>query len=200
MDQNSNMIQQKLLLINDEKKIIFSLLICEKLLPNYVYFSKKYSYGNPSELNNIISILYYNLLKKIKDPYIDNYIDSVEAITPDTEDYSTILVSFALDACTSILSTLYFLQDKKIENILDVSTYATDTVDMFVQELDDLYVSNPNLELLIEEDSFMQNEIKRQANVIDYLNSIESVTKRDLEVMRQVVKDDIIDVSLLKDI
>jgi uncharacterized protein YjaG (DUF416 family) len=65
MDQFRNMIQQKLLLINDEKKITFSLLICERLLPNYVYFSKKYSYGNPSELNNIISILYKNLLEKI---------------------------------------------------------------------------------------------------------------------------------------
>lgn len=194
------MIQQKLLLLNDEKKITFSLLICERLLPNYVYFSKKYSYGNPSELNNIISILYKNLLEKIEDPNIDNYIDTVEEIIPDTEDYSTILVSFALDACTSILSTLYFLKDKEIENIVDVSTYATDTVDMFIQERDDLDVSNPNLELLIEEDLFMQNEIKRQSNVIDYLNSIESVTEKDLDAMRQIVKDDIINVSLLKDI
>lgn len=46
----------------------------------------------------------------------------------------------------------------------------------------------------------MQHEIKRQANVIDYLNSIESVTEKDLESMRQIVKDDIINVSLLKDI
>ncbi|WP_163411610.1 DUF416 family protein [Flavobacterium ajazii] len=199
MDEYRNIIRQKLDVLNGDKKLAFSLLICERLLPNYVFFSKKYNYGNPIELNNIILVLYKDLLEKNKGYNIDEYIDVVENITPDTEDYSTILVSFALDACTSILSTLYFLKDSDVENIIDVATYARDTVDMFIQERDDLNVNNSELELLIEQDSFMQIEKKRQVAVIDYLDNIDSVTQNDLEILRQIVKEDIIDLSLLQE-
>ncbi|EJF99014.1 DUF416 family protein [Flavobacterium sp. F52] len=202
MDEYRDTISEKLAILNDEKKVIFSLLICERLFPNYVFFSIKYSFGNPSELKEIISTLYRDLLDKRKSSKIDNYIEIVEKITPDTEDYDTILASFALDACTSILSTLYFLKDDDFENIVDVATYARDTVDMFIQERDDLDINDSQMELLIEKDPFMQRELKRQFNVLDYLNNIDSdsLSEIDLSSLRQLAKDDIIDISLLNSI
>jgi uncharacterized protein YjaG (DUF416 family) len=128
MDEYRDEISQKLAGLSDEKKLTFSLLICERLFPNYLLFSKKYGYGDPSQLEEIISALFKDLLEKNKSSKIDNYINVVENITPDTEDYEKILASFALDACTSILSTLYFLKDGDFENLVDVATYARDTI------------------------------------------------------------------------
>lgn len=197
-----NRISKKLAILNDGKKLTFSLLICERLFPNYVFFSIKYSFGNPSELKKIISTLIRDLLDKSKSSKIDNYINIVENITPDTEDYDTILASFALDACTSLLSTLYFLKDGDFENLVDVATYARDTVDMFIQERDDLDINDIQMDQLIEEDPFMQRELKRQFEVVDYLTNIksESLSIIDLSSLRELAKDDIIDISLLKNV
>ncbi|MCP2025415.1 uncharacterized protein YjaG (DUF416 family) [Flavobacterium sp. HSC-32F16] len=90
-----NRISKKLDSLSEEKRLIFSLLICEILLPNYVYFSNEYSYGDPSELEKIISTLFKDLIEKNKSQNVDIYINVVENITPDTEDYDTILASFA---------------------------------------------------------------------------------------------------------
>ncbi|MFH6995145.1 DUF416 family protein [Flavobacterium sp. FlaQc-48] len=202
MDKYRIKISEKLAGLDDEKKITFSLLICERLLPNYVYFSKKYGYGDPSQLEEIISTLFKDLIEKNKSQNIDNYINVVENLTPDTEDYSTILASFALNACTSILSTLFFLKDDDFENLADVATYARDTVDMFIQERDDLDMNDSQMEILIEKDPFMQKELKRQFEVVDYLNNSksDSLSVIDLVSLRELAKNDIIDISLLNNI
>jgi uncharacterized protein YjaG (DUF416 family) len=78
MDEYRNIIRQKLAFLNDEKKVAFSLLICEKLLQNYTFFSKKYSYGNPIVLNNIIVKLYkkiYLNLEILRELIKENIID-----------------------------------------------------------------------------------------------------------------------------
>lgn len=197
-----DIISEKLADLDDQKKIFFSLLICERLFPNYVFFSKKYGYGDPSKLETIISTLFRDVLENNKTLKIDNYINIVENITPDTEDYDTILASFALDACTSILSTLYFLKDGDFENLVDVATYARDTVDMFIQERDDLDINDIQMDQLIEEDPFMQRELKRQFEVVDYLNSSmsESLSFIDLSSLRELAESNIIDISLLNNI
>jgi uncharacterized protein YjaG (DUF416 family) len=197
MDKYRNTIFNEISHLTDKKKIIFCLLICEKLLPNYDFFFSKFNYGDPLSLQQIIAKLYENLFKNIDDKNIGSYIASIESITPNTENFNTILVSFALDACTSILSTLFFILDKDIENIIDVATYARDTVDMYIQEKDNLSSNNKDLEILIEQDTFMQDEKNRQLNVIKYLNNSESIGIDDLENLRNIGRKNIIDLNLL---
>ncbi len=82
-------------------------------------------------------------------------IASVETITPDTENFNDIYVSFALDACSSVYSSLSFIIDHNDEHIIDVVTYARDTVDMFIQEKEDLSPSDSALEEKIKSDIAM---------------------------------------------
>ena len=135
MDKHRLQIQDLITSLSFQKKLVFAVLVCEKLYPNYVYFSNKNDWVNSEVLENAISNLYQYIYRSdlFSESEIEALIDEINQITPNTEDFEEIFVSFALDACTSILSTLNFILDKNTENIIDVATNATDTVDMFIQ-------------------------------------------------------------------
>ena len=109
MDEYRNAIRQQILSLSREKKIIFSLLTSERLQLNYDSFSVKYHFGEPLQLKKITSLLYEDLLNGYDNETIHEYISTIDRITPDIENYDNVTVSFALDACTSLLSVLYYI-------------------------------------------------------------------------------------------
>jgi uncharacterized protein YjaG (DUF416 family) len=199
MDKYRIEISRLLKPLSFQKRLIFGVLTCEKLYPNYVYFSRNTSWGDEAVLQNAISIIYQNVFRNdlFSGVEIQNLIDEVEGITPDTENFEGILVSFALDACTSVLSTLNFIIDSETENIVDVATFARDTVDMYTQERDNLDMSDKMIEIKIEQDIFMQKEKQRQYNVIKLLSEKNEITDSQLQNLREIQPQLIVDISLL---
>lgn len=195
MDKYRTDISNLLRLLSFEKRVAFGALICEKLYPNYNHFSDVTSFGNPDILQNAISIIFQSIYRNdlFSDEDLQNVIDEIESITPNTEDFDTILVSFALDACTSILSTLYFIQNGEVENIIDAATYARDTVDMYIQERDNLMINDNLLEEKIENDILMRREKKRQKDVIWNLQKIGTLNDNALQELRNLQPLPIID-------
>lgn len=201
MDKYRIEISRLLKPLSFQKKLIFGALICEKLYPNYEYFSRNNSWGDITILQNAISIIYQNVFRNdlYSESEIQNLIDEVENITPNTENFKGILVSFALDACTSVLSTLNFIIDGETENIIDVATYARDTVDMYIQERDNLDVNDKMLDMKIEQDIFMQREMQRQYVIIKLLLEKIEITDTLLQNFREVEPQPIVDISLLSE-
>lgn len=195
MDKYRTDISNLLRLLSFEKRVAFGALICEKLYPNYNHFSDVTSFGNPDILQNAISIIFQSIYRNdlFSDEDLQNVIDEIESITPNTEDFDTILVSFALDACTSILSTLYFIQNGEVENIIDTATYARDTVDMYIQERDNLMINDNLLEEKIENDILMRREKKRQKDVIWNLQKVDTLNDNALQELRNLQPLPIID-------
>jgi uncharacterized protein YjaG (DUF416 family) len=200
MDIYREKMSSEIQLLNRKAKLIFCLLSCEKLLPNYKYFSEIYKFGSDKKLKEIIDFLFDFVLeeKEITEDQVIFFIEEIERITPDTNDFETILVSFALDACTSVLSLLYFIRDNEIEHILDVVTYARDTVDMFIQERDDLDLNKINIESIINNDYLMLAEKERQIKTSKYLNNLSVISLDTIEHLRQINKNEIINVSIFK--
>jgi uncharacterized protein len=199
MDKYRVEISRLLKPLSFQNRLIFGALTCEKLYPNYEYFSQNTSWGNGQILQNAISVIYQSVFRNdlFSEVEIQNLIDEVEGITPDTEDFEGILVSFALDACTSVLSTLNFIIDSETENIVDVATFARDTVDMYIQERDDLDANDKMIEIKIEQDIFMQKEKQRQYSVIKLLSEKNDITDGQLQNLREVQPQPIVDISLL---
>jgi uncharacterized protein len=182
------------------KNLIFSVIICERLLPNYEYFSQKVSWGDFQILLNAINIIYDEIYqRKIHSKEeILNAINLVESVTPDTEDYDSILASFALDTCTSIVSTLNFILDNNIENIVDSATFARDTVDMFIQEKENLSIEDNLFENIIEEDKFMIREKQRQKDVILRLLELSEVNVNIVQELIAIQPVPIIELSIVQ--
>ena len=167
----------KLKELDVSKQLAFAYLTCERLFPNYVYFSQNYGFGNPAILRKAMDFVYYAIFQKNEISKSKLLIKEVHKNTPDTENYATNFVSSALDACTAIEESLNFLIDRQFERIESISTFATDTVDMYIQEIDNLdYNSDSAFQQKIDDHFLMKKEIRIQKGIIDFLVKINSTT------------------------
>lgn len=172
------------------KQLTFAYITCERLFPNYVYFSENYHYGNPTVLRESINYLHDNLFKsESNESKIRSLVKKVEKNTPDTENFDTIFVSSALDACTCILDSLEFLIDKDFAKIQNISTYATDTVDMYIQEIENLnFNTDQDFQKKIDQHPLMHKELAIQSGVINFLNKIKSIDQEDIQTLIDLQK------------
>lgn len=174
--------------LSDKAKLFFAALTCDHLYLNYVHFQETTGWGDPEILRKAIDTIYQYLINE--ELYTSNdiqvLIDSFGLITPDTEDFPEITSSYALDACTAVLSTLRFIIESNLDSIVEVATYARDTVDMYVLIRDDFNSSDPNIEARVAADPLMVKEKQRQHQVIESLSAIDlnKVTKVLIESLR----------------
>jgi uncharacterized protein YjaG (DUF416 family) len=178
----------KLKELDFNKQRAFAYLTCERLFPNYVYFSNNFDFGNPDVLKEAIDFFYLNIFEKNPDKNKINFIaKDVEKNTPYTEDFTTNFVSSALDACTAISDSLDFLIDKDFGKIINISIYATDSVNMYIQEIENLDFNNDkNFQQRINNHPLMQKEVAIQSGIIAFLNNSKVLDFEDLQTLLQL--------------
>lgn len=169
------------------RQLAFAYLTCERLYPNYVYFSNNFDFGNPDILKEAIDFLYLNIFKKNPNKNkINNLIKEIEKNTPDTEDFTTTFVSSALDACTAIGDSLDFLVDKDFLRVKCISTYGTDTVSMYIQELNNLdFNKDKAFQQKIDSHPLMKREVSLQSGIISFLSKSKTFDFGDLQTLLQ---------------
>jgi uncharacterized protein YjaG (DUF416 family) len=171
----------------------FAYLTCERLYPNYVYFSKTYGFGNPEVLREAIHYLYDNLFNKIVDKIkIASLSKKVEENIPQPADHATILASSALDACTAIIESLSFFVDNQTLRLENISTMATDTVAMYVHDTNGLDPNTDiNFQQKINSNPLMLKEVAIQKGMISYLSKIDTLQSSDIDTLIHLQEDNI---------
>jgi uncharacterized protein YjaG (DUF416 family) len=157
------------------KQRIFAYITCERLYPNYVYFSKNFNFGDTYSLDNANAFIYKHIFsQEIDVSLIRSFIKQVDNIIPEPAHFDTILASSALDACTTTIEALEFLLDGDALRLDYISTFATDTTDMYVSEIQDLdiNVDRENYQLKVDSHTIMITEIEVQKGIISYLSKI----------------------------
>lgn len=173
----------KLKQLDYKQQLAFAYLTCQRLYPNYVFFSKNYGFGNTDILYKCLEDIFSTLWDAGNEKKLHELIDLVNTNTPSPEKFTTVLASSALDACTAITETLQFITDRKFSRIQDISTFATDTVDMYIQERDNLDYDLPDFEQIIQNDPLMQKEITVQKGIISYLTTIKHLEQEDIHTL-----------------
>lgn len=171
--------------LSNNKQLAFSYLTCERLYPNYVYFSENNNFGHPEVLRQSINYIYDNLFIDNADKLkVSLLINSIEKIIPEPAEFDTVLASSALDTCTVIIETLYFLIDKQESRIEDISTAALDTPDMYIQEIENLDYNNDSLfQKKIDSHPLMIKEISIQKGIIEFLRRQERIDFADIQTL-----------------
>jgi len=167
------------------KKFVFALSVCERLYPNFVRFCDEVGFSGQDKLRVCLDSAWESVeLGELDVDYSLN-AQACESLAPDTEDYETVLASSALDAAASISYLMSYFVEQDNELFLEIASLACDSVDMFVQELEDLNPQDSKLEDKILEHPLMQLELSRQRSDIEFLNGLDD----DLKVSFIEVKD-----------
>lgn len=156
-------VQRRLCALTPNSGLAFASSCCERLLPNYSVFRSEVNWGNDAPLRQALDRLWaLSSGAAVQPNEISNLTAQCEAVAPDAEDFDSLFTASAQDAVLAICSALDFVSTNDILKLVQCSSYAIDTVDLYVQEIDKMPANSPDLETRIRNHHLMQREIKHQ--------------------------------------
>jgi len=161
---------EKLQKLDALHRVVFSAACCERLLPNYTAFHKEENWGDPNVLRLALDRVWECLEDgELPKEGLDQLISDCNDIIPDTENFSTPLVSYALDAGTAVVSTLECCKNGRVESAVEVAVFSRDTVFMALSAQgwsDDKMADSP----------LMKRELEKQEEDLDVLLEQQELT------------------------
>ncbi len=174
MDEFLKSVEGKITKLDFKQQVLFAVLICEKLLPNYRQFNEKEEWGNIEILEEAIVMLYQFLQDiDLNDAELDGIYEKIIEVTPDVGLFEGDLASYALDTCSAVSDSVEFLLSEDLSYLLNIASIARDTVDTFVQESELAGDFGDDFEMKIAQNEYMQREFKRQHDLLDKLAGAE---------------------------
>ncbi len=174
MDDFLKSIETKISKLDFKQQVLFAVLICEKLLPNYRQFSEKENWGDIEILEEAIVMLYQFLQDiDLNDTELDGIYEKIIEVTPDVVRFEGDLASYALDACSAVSDSIEFLLSEDLSYLLNIASIARDTVDTFAQETEETGNYDDDFDTRVAQNSYMQKEVKRQHDLLDKLAGAE---------------------------
>ena len=168
------------------KNLLFGYLACLRLYPNYVFFSQENNFGNPAILKDYLN----SIRTKITDPNFKvdfgDYEEVINKITPTPHEFESVLASSAMDVCAAIYELIVFIQDNDLNRIDAISTLATDSVDMYLQEKEGLEMDDPKFEEKLSFHPLMIRERKTQRDIWEYLEKVQTIDLEDIATLEQL--------------
>jgi uncharacterized protein YjaG (DUF416 family) len=128
-----------------ETLIVFSIDICKRLIDDYVDFYNKYNWGDPDILKEAIKYCEETEFGQMDKEKVIDLIHKVERITPDTEDFENIEVTYALNSSCAVLDLLEFIIKQDKIYISNIISYVIDTIDFKIQDTENSF-TNKELE------------------------------------------------------
>ncbi|MDB5276174.1 MAG: hypothetical protein JWR61_1129 [Ferruginibacter sp.] len=158
---------QQVLSLHFEDQLDFAVTVCKKLFFDYEIFSKRYQFGNPDQLLDAILVCEKAKLNQVDKLILEQFIEAINSITPDMDDFGDEISSYALNACVAVYETLQFLVDHNPKHVHDVGICLSDTVDFKIQESGDLTEQQIDEHpMMIEARSFLVDQTKKDYNTM----------------------------------
>jgi uncharacterized protein YjaG (DUF416 family) len=182
------LLRKKLPDLGNAKSLAFAASCCERSVPNYDAFARETHWGDPKVVAEALELIWR--LVTTRSPadfrsYARGLQEALKAVTPDTEQsFKSSLTSAALDAANSVAETLDYVQDEDIDHIVWVSSFARDTIDLFVQYGNEPDCSGRNVDEQIARHPLMIAELQKQQADIRTLESIHDLTSAFLTSFR----------------
>lgn len=142
---------------------VLAALTCEKMLPSISKYDEQESeQGRPLFEEATAAILAFGLQASLPVEEYQRLQRQLAAFWPDLDESNNDFASYAFDACGALSSALLLVETKQHTHLLDCLTAATDTVDMYVQDLQELNLAPADLNAFIDSTLVMKRERHRQ--------------------------------------
>jgi hypothetical protein len=155
------------------KQTAFALSICERLLPNYVVFSRETSWGRPETIKECLSTAWRRLSDGVAQIRLTEAAEACEAAAPDTENFESKYTSAALDAALSVANLMHILNKFETAKVLEVAEAAYDTVELFVSQTDTASVVTAEDKKRVLGHPLVQSELRHQREHLELLSSLD---------------------------
>lgn len=163
-------IQRRLEMLPHRSRVAFGLSCCERMLRNYITCKQRIKWGDEQPLQKALDELWKYVGGQAMDKSAAKQMyEDCEAVAPNSDNFSELLTTAAQDACFSICSVLDYVQQNNLEHIAQASSFAIDTLDLYISALLDGFPTtaravpcNPEREERIRLHPLMQREIARQ--------------------------------------
>ncbi len=167
---SSSSTQSLILSLPKSHQAVFSALNCEKMLPSIVRFDQGESNQGQHLFEKSIRAIFSFGLGLSTD--LEEYKilkDEVESFWPDLDESQNEFASYAFDACIAMDEALNFVINSDSAHVINCITAATDTIDMYVQDINDLDPAAPDLNSIIDANPVMIKEVNRQRFIAESL-------------------------------
>lgn len=154
--------------LQPHQQVAFGASSCERMLPNYKSFMREAAWGDLEPLRGALDLVWsgHTAARPPKE-VLSALAFRCEQTAPDSDDFKSFYVSSAQDAVFAVCALIDFLIEEDLDHLIRVPRLSTDSVDLFVQELEHMNPSDPLREKKILEHPLMQQELKRQMRDID---------------------------------
>ncbi len=178
-------------------RIAFAAACCERLLPHYIAFTRETSWGDAQKLANILDMIWKHIEEKeIAKKELQKLSSDCEKIIPDADAFTGVLKDYAQDASIAVCLVLDYLLTNNIDSLVYVAEHAVDTVDLYVQESENMDSNDPKLEDRISRHPLMQKELAKQGDDLNLLAKTELLTTELLHKLRLSSKGSNIGLSI----
>ena len=160
----------QLFALSADGRVAFGLLCCERMIPNYVVFALQNDWGDATILRNTLDACWDGLIGGGVEIDWTALKKQCSESAPDTEDFQTLLVSSALDAAIAVAMLIDLHETGGVEHAVSIASLACDTVDMYVQESEDMDPNAHDLEEQIRLHWLMQKELQAQQDDLQRVN------------------------------
>jgi uncharacterized protein YjaG (DUF416 family) len=163
-------VQRRLESLPSRSRIAFGLSCCERMFRNYVACKQRINWGDEQPLRKAIDELWKCVEgEEMAKSVAKQMYEACEAVAPNSDNFSELLTTSAQDACFSICCLLDYVLRGDTEQIAQASSFAIDTVDLYVSALLDGFSNTPRVIFNKEEHEeqirlhpLMQHELARQ--------------------------------------
>lgn len=174
-----------LLRLDSDRMLVFGLLCAERMFPNCIAFQNESGWGDMSKVRDALVILFRAVSGQ--KPSFDDVVMAAEACelqAPSSDDFDSIFVTAAQDVCFSICCLMDFLNSPDVSKIVQVATYSTDSIDLYVQEAEKMRPDDPHLEEKILLHPLMQTELETQDRELSALLAAPSLNEELVDNLR----------------
>lgn len=182
---NCNTLKKRLQKLNIKSQLAFGAACCERLLPNYLAFVKDTGWGDITPIRNALDLIWLHLEGKLTESIeIKKILYSCELVAPDSEDFQSLYVTSAQDACFAVCGLLDYWIEHDVNKIVQAATYATDSVDLYIQVVENLNPNTPDLEKKILTHKLMQRELSQQEKDLESIEKTKDINSKFLNKLK----------------
>ena len=152
-------------------QLLFGITVAESFFQNYINFSTKANWGNPKVLSLIIYLLKLFATGNI---YRNGELLTLNELLyenmPDMDDFGgDINASIAVDCCSMIGECIDFIEDSKAEHVKTIAYVATQSIEFFVADKDDIHPSAPDFDNHVFNSKQVQSAFSLFSETLDFL-------------------------------